>query len=932
MSSSVKQHSTEPIQDSDFLSAFKRLPEKSAATIRFFDRGDYFSLHGSDALFAAREFFKTNNVIKMWKSNKSELETCYVKTNNFEAFLKDLLLVKQYRVEIWRKNSKTNEWTMANHGSPGNLSQFEDVLYSNEDDQTRNPICDPGLISVQITTEDNINKLCSAFVDKTARNFLVSTLAFKDNFTDFEALLIHLGPKECLIPASGGNRDYYTKLAAILERNNILVTERKKADFNIDSDCAELNKLIKKNNDQNVANMVELKEKNVVGSLNSLIRYLDLLSDESNDNNFKIKEYNLNNYLKMDSGAFRSLNLLPPNQGSAMANKNHSVYGVLNKCCTTQGQRLLNQWIKQPLIDIHKIEERQNIVQILVNDAELRQTLVENYLKRMPDFQKIEWRFIKNKADLQDCYKIYQAVESLPELLSFMSRYEGENSFILRDLFTVPLKTIISDFANFQKMVEQTIDLEQIRNHMFLIKPSYCPDLKELKDKLDEIESEIQAQADKVANDLDLPSKSVKLESNDQNGYYIRLSRKDENLLRNNKKYTIIGTNKDGVRIQNTKLESLNEKFIGIRDEYMQTQKSVVEDVLKIASGYLDPMQTLNHLISELDIFVSFAQVALSSQNEYVRPKLHPLGTGILRLKDSRHPCLELQEGVNFIPNDAEFVKDERMFCILTGPNMGGKSTYIRQIGILVLMAQIGSFVPASSAEITVVDSILARIGANDCQNKGVSTFMAEMLETSFILKTATKNSLVIVDELGRGTSTYDGFGLAWAISEYLVKKIQCFTLFATHFHELTALSEEVKTVFNCHVTAMTTDENLTLLYKVKPGVCDQSFGIHVAQLANFPPHVIEYAKEKAKFLEDYCPLLTNEELESGAQEADMVSKKYKYKQETNELIEHCFEKIQGLQADAMSDEDYIQKVHELIEKEADLVENPYFKMLVKKL
>jgi len=927
MSNNIKQHSTEAVQDKDFLLIYKNLPEKSPATIRFFDRGDYFSLHGVDAVFAAKDFFKTNNVIKIWKSGKTELETCYVKSNNFEILLKDLLLVKQYRVEVWRKNPKTNEWCLCNHGSPGNLSQFEDVLYSNDEDQSTNPVNDPGLIAIQITMEDNINKLVTAFVDRTSRNFLVCNISFKDTLTDLESLIIHLGPKECLIPSSGGNRDYYTKLVKTLEKNNVLVTEKKKSDFSIDSSCGDLNRLIKTANDQNVATLIELNDKNTIGSLNALIKYLDLLGDSNNEKKFKIKSYNLNNYLKLDSGAFNSLNLLPNKASTSNNIKNHSVYGVLNKCVTTQGQRLLTQWIKQPLVDIHKIEERQNMVELLVNDTVLRQNLTENYLKRFPDFQKIEWRFIKKKANLQDCYKMYMAIETLPHMFEQMIRHEGKNSFLIKDMFTNPLNSLISDFANFQKMVEETIDLKQIQNHLYLIKSSYDPNLKELRENLDDIEEKLEKLSDKVANDLDLPSKSVKLENNPQSGNYFRISRKDDAVLRNNKNYTVIATNKDGIKFQNQKLESLNEQFITIKENYEEQQKSVVDEVINIASGYLDALQVLNNLIAELDIFVSFAQVALSSQSEYVRPKLHGLGSGILKLKDSRHPCLELQDGINFIPNDVEFVKDEKMFCIITGPNMGGKSTYIRQIGVIVLMAQIGSFVPCSEAEISIVDCILARIGANDSQSKGVSTFMAEMLETSFILKTATSNSLVIIDELGRGTSTYDGFGLAWAISDYLVSKIKCFTLFATHFHELTALGEEVKTVYNSHVTAITNEDSLVLLYKIKPGVCDQSFGIHVAQLANFPSHVIEFAKEKAKYLEDYCPLIGNEE-----EQSEDHNKKYKYKQETEAIIEECFKKFKSIQMNSLNESDCIGQIQDIIQKEAQSADNPYFKMLVNKL
>jgi DNA mismatch repair protein MSH2 len=290
----------------------------------------------------------------------------------------------------------------------------------------------------------------------------------------------------------------------------------------------------------------------------------------------------------------------------------------------------------------------------------------------------------------------------------------------------------------------------------------------DLHQKLAKLTRQMEDEHGRVGAKLNLDlEKKLKLEKHSLYGNCFRvIGRAESSKLRNKSEYIELSTQKSGTFFTTSKLRALSESHKDLSNEYEDKQRGMVKEIISIVATYCPALEALGSVLAHMDVLVSFAHVSVMAPTPYVRPTMYPCGQGDVILTDARHPCLEVQDYVNFIPNDVEMIRETSEFQIITGPNMGGKSTYIRQVGVIALMAQIGCFVPCTTATLCIFDSILARVGAGDSQLKGVSTFMAEMLETSTILKAASRNSLVIIDELGRGTSTYDGLGLAWAISE----------------------------------------------------------------------------------------------------------------------------------------------------------------------
>lgn len=572
----------------------------------------------------------------------------------------------------------------------------------------------------------------------------------------------------------------------------------------------------------------------------------------SNAKNFNSCHLNVDSsegiFVKLDRATFNALNLFASSQTQTASTS--SLFGLLNKCKTRMGVRRLQQWIRQPLVDLERIRTRHCAVEALVGSARVRQLVHGARLNRVPDLDLIGSK-LANVSDekrgdvyLEDLVKVYEAVVAINCLTDDLKSLQSE---ALTNLVVSPLEQGVRNMEGFMRLIESTLDLEAASKNDFRVDSKFDPSLAEISKKRDSILKEMEKLRSGIEKSAVDGVKLVDCLAPFLMAF--RVSRKQmpniQSLSGKSNKFKQVQINKAEYLFTSDALMELVEELQSVESEYQKKASSVVKKIVSVASSYHIVVASLSDALGILDVINSFAVVA--SMCKLSKPVIDP--NAPLDLKRCRHLLVEVRSlellGTDYIPNNVFMSRDEN--CqIITGPNMGGKSTYIRSVALAVLMNQIGCYVPCDpGSTLPVFDSIMCRVGASDAQVRGISTFMQEMIEAATIVNSATSRSLVIVDELGRGTSTQDGFGLAWAIARHLKDVTKSFVFFATHFHELSNLPG----VVNRHVAAAVNERGLTLLYEVRNGPTSNSFGPNVAALAGFPAQVVEDAIAREKQL-----------------------------------------------------------------------------------
>ena len=572
-----------------------------------------------------------------------------------------------------------------------------------------------------------------------------------------------------------------------------------------------------------------------ITAANGLIAYL--VDTQKNNLEYlnKILLYNTSKYMSLDINARRNLEITEKLRDKS---KKGTLLWVLDKTSTSMGGRLLRRWLNDPLIDECHINRRLESVKELKEDIILRGDIVDS-LKKVYDIERLASKISYGSANGRDLISLKNSTAQLPGIKTILSKAKSQ---MLKDLYG-ELDELQDIYAIIDKAIvdEPPISVKEGG----LIKLGYDEEIDRLKTATTDGKNWVLKLEAEEREKTGI--KGLKVGFNKVFGYFIEVTK--SNLSQVPDRYIRKQTLANCERYITEDLKRLENEILGAEEKVINLEYNALVEIRDEIEKNVQRVQKSANIISILDVLASFATVA--EDMNYVMPTVD--NSGIIDIKDGRHPVIEkIIGGSEFVPNDTYLDKEENRLSIITGPNMAGKSTYMRQVALITLMAQCGSFVPASYAKIGVVDKIFTRVGASDDLSMGQSTFMVEMMEVATILKEATQNSLVILDEIGRGTSTYDGLSIAWAVAEYISDKEKCGakTLFATHYHELIQLEEKLEGVKNYSIAVKEKGEDIIFLRKIISGGTDESYGVHVAKLAGVPKAVTTRANEVLRSIE----------------------------------------------------------------------------------
>jgi len=797
---------------------FHQFKQKYPDCILFFRMGDFYETFYEDAKTCSKV---CGLALTSRSKGENPIPLAGVPYHAVEGYLKKMLLAG-YKVAVCEQveDPKTAKGVVKRDivriVTPGTLT--DDILLNAKED---NFLC-----AVNLGNKANA---AISWVDISTGHFFVQQLPEEKLLDE----LLRLSPAECLLPdrrVELFEAETRKLTKDITQLTNAIITERPGWYFD---PYQARQRLLKHFGTATLEGFgISDDDDGLIPPAGAIIEYLNETQKTTLGHIQNLKQINRQKFLQIDPTSLRSLEILRTIRTESKAG---SLLDCLDETITAMGGRMLRNWLCMPLCDLGAIELRQDAI------AELKQADkgladIRKLLSAIADTERIAARISTFRATPRDLLALANTLRQIPQLRQILQNFSAD--------LLVQLAGRCDSMDELADLLESAIqpDCPSHLRDGGVIKAGFSEELDRLHSISRDGQSWLQNYQKREIERTGIGN--LKIGYNQVFGYYIEITRSSADKVPAD--YARKQTVKNAERYITEELKEYETQALSAEEKALELEQKLFEDIRLQASQYISRLQALADIIAQCDCLSALAYLA--RRRNYIRPKMTS-GTELI-ITEGKHPVLAETLGPEFVPNDIELGDNTGDILVVTGPNMSGKSTYIRQVALLVLMAQTGSFIPAKDAEIGLVDRIFTRVGASDELVRGQSTFMVEMTETANILNNATDKSLVILDEVGRGTSTYDGLSLAWAITEHIANKLKCRTLFATHYHELTELAELFSNVKNCNVAVREWMDEVVFLHKILPGGTDKSYGIHVAKLAGVPKSILDRSKEILEELE----------------------------------------------------------------------------------